>query len=531
MTPSSELDDNGFVANAPPSATSRGGLPAPLVSGLGVVFFFMLYGCLHGLATRAAGPALALDDVKLNIVTQSFQRGYMPENPPLFEWLLLLVQSAVGPTLLSFIIVKYALLTVAGVFTYFAARDVFDDRPWAALTAGALILFYQLGWNYHQAFTHSAALIACVAIFWRMLFATMKRGRLVDYVGLGVALGLGALSKYSFVAVAPIAFAAAALAAPAFRRALVAPKIIASFVVAFLVAAPHILWLATENADVAASAAARLQGEAAPYGERVAKGAPHALWAIVSYFLIASPVAAVVFGAQSLDLRVSLRDASACVRTAAWATLGGAGGLIAVVFLLGMDSMQERYAIPFLFPCVFALMAAAKANATPSRIRTFASVIGMVMLAGVGLRGVEAARAGAPFCEKCRQWIPYDPLAAAIAENGFETYTLVGYDDHIAGNLRRLFPESRVLSMHMPFYTPPLYRSGAGSGAELCVLIWSPDLAAPPPALIKRFDPQKSLRVAAPWRHPLKEDGWRMTEWRLEPLTRDSRLAKRLCRL
>ena len=48
-------------------------------------------------------------------------------------------------------------------------------------------------------------------------------------------------------------------------------------------------------------------------------------------------------------------------------------------------------------------------------------------------------------CRKCRIGVPYDGLAAALEAQGFKNGTLIAADRHDAGNLRRLFPEARIV--------------------------------------------------------------------------------------
>jgi hypothetical protein len=60
-----------------------------------------------------------------------------------------------------------------------------------------------------------------------------------------------------------------------------------------------------------------------------------------------------------------------------------------------------------------------------------------------------------PECRKCRIAVPYDGLAAALEAQGFKTGTLMAADRHDAGNLRRFFPEARIVRMERPAYAPP----------------------------------------------------------------------------
>ena len=529
----SPVGEAGDDSVGEPGAIER--LIERLLSLQGVLFFFIVYGAANGIVTRSVGPALALDDVKLNVVTQSLQAGYMPENPPLYEWSLIAAQQIFGPTLISFIVVKYVWLSTAGAFVYLALARTVGGRRWAAAGALSLVMFFQIGWNFHQAFTHTVALIGASALFWWALARLRPASGVADFALLGAALAAGFLSKYVFVAAAFVAFAAA-FRIPAMRTAIFRPYLLLSVVVCLALSAPHLAWLAAENADVSQSAAGRLRGGDADYLDRVAEGAPTVLWGIGSYFLPFAPVVVSVFGLSAF--RKPLIDGAGATAAPAFAilsrdaALAGAAGLALAVVLFGLAGLQERYAIAFLFPSIFWIVHLFAARIECSRGPVALAVAALsVSLATVGLRFVETAVAGPPFCDKCRQWTPYEALGVTLDQRGLRDATLVGFSDNTAGNLRRLFPGARVLSAHMPYYAPPL-RDRAGP----CVFIWSEDLAPPPPDyVVARVNPKTAFSVTGRWRHWRRAD-WleagvaRRTVWRVAPMAHDPELASALCR-
>lgn len=493
-----------------------GGTPLIRVAGL-----TLLFGALHAAISMAAGPTLAMDDVKLNVLTQSFQWGYLPSNPPLFEWFLFVVQRATGPTLLSFVIVKYALLTATASLTFLAAHEALQDARWAMLTALSLVLSYQIGYNFHQAFTHSAALAAATAAFWWALLRLFRTRTLTSYLILGAATGVGALAKYSFLPALALALAAAALR-PESRRLILSPKIIASLVVATLILSPHIAWTLAENRDVLGGAASRLVGEEDSYLRRIGQGFPEAIWTVVSFLFPFLAVGLLVAGRRAIS--AALPPAAALARRA---TLLAVFALPASVILFGFGGMQERYALALLFPVIFWFGGALKSAADNDRARRIL-LIGVAVLAGASVtaRIIEYAFPGRPFCDKCRQWTPYDALKDALVADGFSTGTLVGFEDNTAGNLRRLFPQSRVISAHLPYYIPPGGREGGR-----CYFVWSEDLGPTPPAhVLRRLDPARTQTVRAVWARSMREEEPRSTTWRISDLTGNKSLASSLCR-
>jgi hypothetical protein len=70
---------------------------------------------------------------------------------------------AAGPTLPSFLFLKYGLLTATFAFLYLVAKRIFTDQRWAAVAALSPLLLYHIGWNLHEGVTQTVALICAVA--------------------------------------------------------------------------------------------------------------------------------------------------------------------------------------------------------------------------------------------------------------------------------------------------------------------------------------------------------------------------------
>jgi hypothetical protein len=108
----------------------------PWHTGLWVVLSAgLLYGLLHAMLRLALSTNLPQDDVTANILAQTLEPGYLPRQPPLYEWLLWTVQRVAGPTLPSFLVIKYGLLTATFGFLYLIGLRIFTERNWAILAA------------------------------------------------------------------------------------------------------------------------------------------------------------------------------------------------------------------------------------------------------------------------------------------------------------------------------------------------------------------------------------------------------------
>lgn len=437
----------------------------------GVAFCFAVVALAHAALARLAGPALALDDAKLNVVAQSLQAGYLPANPPLFEWLLIGAQQAAGAGLLPFALVKATLFAATAGATFLAARELFGGRRAAAACAASLLLLFQYAWNFHQAYTHTTALVAATALLWLALLRLMRARTTGGYALLGAAIGLGLLAKYAFAGALVAALAALALQQPG-RRVLADARLAAAFAFAALLVAPHALWLAgADAAGLAALAERAALGEEWRAGRAAARFVS-AAGMIAAFFL---PLAVVVAALLRGRLGALFAAPPPGARLARDAALIGAVGLLAAALAPGVAAIQDRYVIAFLYPAVF--VAVAPLAAAPARLNALLLAAAAFTTLCLGARAVAALAPGPPFCDACRQYVDYRPLRAALAARGAgDAPALIGFDNTTAGNLRRLFPGARVISLHLPGYAPPPAPAGAP-----CFLVWSLDLAPPPP--------------------------------------------------
>ncbi|HEY7647160.1 MAG TPA: hypothetical protein VH858_19105, partial [Hyphomicrobiales bacterium] len=114
----------------------------------GVLTAAGLYSLLHVTARLFASFNLGEDDPLDAILAQTVALGYLPSQPPLYDWAIWLLGEVLGPGALRFQLLKYALLTATCGFIFLAARRVMKgDAFWAFLSVEALALIYQISWR------------------------------------------------------------------------------------------------------------------------------------------------------------------------------------------------------------------------------------------------------------------------------------------------------------------------------------------------------------------------------------------------
>jgi 4-amino-4-deoxy-L-arabinose transferase-like glycosyltransferase len=205
-------------------------------------------------------PALELDEAQQMIWSQQLALGYGPQ-PPLYTWLQWGVNAVLGPTVWALSVLKVSLLALTYAFMWAAARESGLRAQTAWWVAASLMWLPLMGWESLRDLTHTVLLNCLVAATWWALARQIQRPRPVGFVWLGLALGLGVLSKYSFVLFAG-ALAASALSLPTVRAALLTRGWWLLPLVAGLVVLPHGLWVLEHWSLASQATAGKLRMEA-----------------------------------------------------------------------------------------------------------------------------------------------------------------------------------------------------------------------------------------------------------------------------
>lgn len=205
--------------------------------------FLLLYFALHALMRVTGAPALEKDEAELLIVGQWWLPGY-GRQPPLYAWIQRAALELIGSPLAALTLVKNLLLLSTYLFVYLAARHLSSEPRRAVIATLSLLLIAPLSWEAQRDLSHSVTVAASAAASFYLLLRWFEHPTTTRYLLLGLVFALGFLSKYNY-----LLFAAAAgitlLSTPTGRERLFDRRIMLSALVATLISAPHLLWLAT----------------------------------------------------------------------------------------------------------------------------------------------------------------------------------------------------------------------------------------------------------------------------------------------
>lgn len=448
-----------------------------------------VYVLAHMLVRLPFSDVIAVDWVGETVYAQTFDWGQTPKYPPLPAWALWVVHQVTGPGVLSTLIVKYTVLWTAFVAYFFAARRVLAHDGWAVLATLCLLLLFQVAWNVHEGVTHTVFLILAAPL---TLLAFLRAGdaqtvgdSLLAYAGVGLAVGIGALSKQAYFA-GLAALVMAMLLQPGFRQILLSWKILIAVFVTCAVSGPHYVWALTSGFDFGGAASATL---ARPGLDGVAAQVLSGLWSSVrAPLLFLSPLLPLLlltlpraFAPRNLlhPGTHGVRGADP-VRLVRDTLLFGILVLAVPVIFAGVAHYGERWMHPLMLLGPIYLIAVLRAaRPTVRQVRGFMWVIACLTLVALGWRLAGFVYPSQVTCGKCRLEVPYADLAGKVQEMGFTDGTILAGDEHIAGNMRTHFPKTRVVALNYGYYDPPP-RAGehvAEQGGEAgpvgqCLVIW-----------------------------------------------------------
>ncbi|MCH9807437.1 MAG: glycosyltransferase family 39 protein [Alphaproteobacteria bacterium] len=478
------------------------------------------YAFLHAGFRLLASHVLGEDDVIDIVLSQDLRAGYdaFPRQPPLYNWVLWAAQQVFGPRLETFLIIKYGALVASAGFLYLAAYRVLKDRLFALLTVESLALIYSIAWRFHEGFTHEVgAMVAVLATTWLFL-RVLQEGRALDFVGLGVAMGLGFLTEPAYV-VFLVTLIIAAMLQPGLRRAVGSPPLVLAFVAALAIASPYLLWMLDEPRRMLWLT--RLWWDGWQFN---GNGLFDALRGPIAYLSPLLFILPIVFPKWLQTAWVDLKTSPFQQQTANYELLVLHAGLLSfAASILGalifeINGLAVHVLMPLYLPIVIWLFGVARRAANqPLYIKRFGRLAIAIALVAFFARMANLYVMD-PVCQKCRWGIPYATLAQEIRDRGFGgSGTIVSLEHELSGNLRALFPNAKLVTRGYPRFTP----DGADWTRGRVVYVWDRDLPDKKAQRFLRFLLPKGIRAAdaeklvVPWQHLWRETGYRKSEWRL----------------
>lgn len=392
------------------------------------------------------GMGLELDEAELILLARDWRIGYGPQLP-LYNWIQAGGFSLLGPTIPALTVTKNLCLWLGFALVFFALRRLAGEAQ-AVLGTLSLFLLPDIAWEAQRTLSHSVAMFLACGACLAAIALVLTRGRWADYALLGIALGLGGLSKFNFFLL-PAALFLAGLTLPRMPggQPLHLARLLASLGIAAAILWKPWAWVIANPAiALGSSGKIRRESEAivgSGFAGGVAETAVAALSALVLVLLAALALRAVA--RRDAAANAASEQGAWAMRLLARAAVIGLVLLAVGMGLAGATRVTPRWLIPLSVLAAPALVLWATAPATRRATHVLAvtaAVAGALVFAGLAVsRGILPSRLSTNF----------PAVAVAVAEAAPEN---VAGDTWVMGNLLALDPALAV-RRHAPL-DPPL---------------------------------------------------------------------------
>ncbi|PKO36619.1 MAG: hypothetical protein CVU33_17395 [Betaproteobacteria bacterium HGW-Betaproteobacteria-6] len=482
----------------------------------GVMALVAIYASIHALTRLFSSGNLGEDDPLDNLLAQTLAPGYNVQHGPLYDWATWFVQQIFGSGLEGFLFLKYTLLVGMAGCLFQITRKVTQSALWAFIAVESMATVYQIFWRFHEGFTHRVgAMVLAVATVWAV-FRLVDRPSRGNHLLLAALIGLGLLTEHIY-AFALFATLLAAWLQPSMRKTVFSLPTLTALPVSVLIVAPYALWVAADPQRLISLGTNLLPEIPAHSPAGIARGLRDALTfpllVLAPYAVILPMVFPAIFRTIFRQSRLRSTDPlSFDPKLFLFHIL--LIELIGLVLFNGLLYSRSNYAVHSILPMLVIAIPwltekARETNPTPRRVRVF-----MAVLLGFTITAY-AVRSGnlfvyEPFCSRCRWAVPYPELADKLREQGFDRGTIIVNDPHVGGNLRRFFPDSRIV---MPGLPEP-----AGDNKKIAVVWPVSDKNAEMPADLRNITATAHPLappeiVELPWKHLWRPLGYRTSSW------------------
>ena len=485
----------------------------------GVIVLVAIYTAIHALTRLFSSGNLGEDDPLDNLLAQTLAPGYNVQQGPLYDWALWCLQHIFGSGLPGFLFLKYALLVGMAGCLFQITQKITRSALWAFIAVESMATVYQIFWRFHEGFTHRVGAMAlAVATVWA-IFRLVDRPNRGNYLLFATLTGLGLLTEHIY-AFALFATLLAAWLQPSMRKTVFSLPMLAALPLTLIIVAPYASWLLSDPQRVMALGT-NLFPEIPAHSLTGIAGALRD--AFTFPLLVLSPYIVILPMVFPAIFRTIFRQSPLCV-----ADPGAVDPKLFLLHLLlielgglvlfnGLLYARSNYAVHGILPMLVIAIPwltekARETEPTPRRVRVFMTILLAFTITAYAVRSGNLF-VYEPFCSRCRWGVPYADLAEKLREQGFRQGTIIVNDPHVGGNLRRFFPDSRVV---MPSLVPVPVKPVAGDSGKIAFVWPIAGDNAEMPADLHNAESGNTLSpkiVELPWKHLWKPLGYRTSTW------------------
>ncbi|MDR9775404.1 glycosyltransferase family 39 protein [Rhizobium hidalgonense] len=435
--------------------------------------FLAVYFLLNIVLRISLPHTLDLDEAEQAFYSQYLLAGYGPQ-PPFYNWIQYAIVSVTGISMWVLSVPKNIILFGCYLFYGLAAREALKNRSLAAVAMLSLITLPQVGLMAQRELTHTVALLFATSLFLFGFFRTLRRPTVGSYLVIGIATGIGLISKYNF-AILPFAAFIAVLPDREWRNRLFDWRLLPAIAIAILIILPHALWLPDNLASASGPTLERMtaEHEAAAGLPRIGQGLLSLVIAVIGF--VALPIVLIAAAFRRNFFR-ALASTSPMIRVIERMMIVSLIAFAGVVVFAGASDIHERWLDPCLLVLLIYLFLKLQAagfdlSAGLARFRPVVPVFMVVILAILLLRIVAIQYIGT----YTRTNVPFSGYVAELTATRKPVLIVAG-TKFVAGNMKLEFPDVPVVIPFFPGSGVPEYATAKGP----VLVIWRGETADDP---------------------------------------------------
>ncbi|EJC73590.1 hypothetical protein Rleg10DRAFT_2051 [Rhizobium leguminosarum bv. trifolii WSM2012] len=435
--------------------------------------FLAVYFLLNIVLRISLPHTLDLDEAEQAFYSQYLLAGYGPQ-PPFYNWIQYAIVSVTGISMWVLSVPKNIILFGCYLFYGLAAREALKNRSLAAVAMLSLITLPQVGLMAQRELTHTVALLFATSLFLFGFFRTLRRPTVGSYLVIGIATGIGLISKYNF-AILPFAAFIAVLPDREWRNRLFDWRLLPAIAIAILIILPHALWLPDNLASASGPTLERMtaEHEAAAGLPRIGQGLLSLVIAVIGF--VALPIV-LIAAAFRRDFFRALASTSPMIRVIERMMIVSLIAFAGVVVFAGASDIHERWLDPCLLVLLIYLFLKLQAagfdlSAGLARFRPVVPIFMVVILAILLLRIVAIQYIGT----YTRTNVPFSGYVAELTATRKPVLIVAG-TKFVAGNMKLEFPDVPVVIPFFPGSGVPEYATAKGP----VLVIWRGETADDP---------------------------------------------------
>jgi 4-amino-4-deoxy-L-arabinose transferase-like glycosyltransferase len=311
-----------------------------------VILLFGAYFLLQTIVRQLVPPALRIDEAQQVLFAQWLALGYDAQ-PPLYNWYQQGIFAVLGTSMATLAFAKNFILFLTFAIYTKTAELVLENKRLVVVAAMALFVIPQVFWQAQRDLTHTAMLMLTFASLIYCTIRLIQRPTTAGYILVGLAVGLGMLSKYNFALILPALLVAVWLH-PKGRDRIFDKRFLLTLGVSLIVFIPHVFWL-MDNLTFASEVTLKRMAEDAPESRflQIARGLGRFLSS--SAIIVALPTALLWLSARRGEKQAAKTESTWLhfffnyfIAIAILMTL--------VILTTTMTELRDRWLLPLLLP-------------------------------------------------------------------------------------------------------------------------------------------------------------------------------------